>query len=211
MIKAVIFDLDDTLFPELDYVKSGFYAISEYYNNKNLFNKLNDLFKIDKRNVYQRAGFTEEECNKCIDIYRLHFPDISLNSEVLELLSELKNRGYYLGIITDGRPIGQRNKIKALGLDKIMDKIIVTDELGGDEFRKPHPKAFELMKEAFQVEFDEMMYVGDNPKKDFFIGSIYPIHTVRLLHPGIYDSVEYYNNIKEKKCIHRLCEILEEL
>ena len=49
----------------------------------------------------------------------------------------------------------QRNKvkkIKALGLRKFVNHIIVTDELGGIEYRKPDEKAFVLMKEWFCVE-----------------------------------------------------------
>ena len=72
-----------------------------------------------------------------------------------------------LGLITDGRPAGQRAKIKALGIENLFDCIIVTDELGGVEYRKPNGKAFELMSKEFGVPYDEMVYVGDNIKKDF--------------------------------------------
>lgn len=211
MIKAIIFDLDDTLFPEEDYVKSGFRAIADYFGDKNIFEKLYGLFKKDKRNVYQRAGFSEEECSKCIEIYRNHFPDIKLDLKIKELLSELKERGFLLGIITDGRPIGQRNKISALRLDELIDKIIVTDELGGIEFRKPNPKPFELMKEALKIDYNEMMYIGDNPAKDFFIRSIYPIHTVRVINSGMYEESDYFGDVKECLTIKNLYEILENL
>lgn len=211
MIKAVVFDLDDTLMPEAEYVKSGFCAIGRAFNDDTLADRLWQLFEADRRNVYQRAGFSDDECKQCIEIYRGHFPNISLNEDTSNVLTQLKQQGVKLGIITDGRPTGQRNKIKALGLDKVMDCIIVTDELGGEEFRKPNPKAFELMREALGIEFDEMMYVGDNPRKDFFIGSIYPIYTVRLCADGIYDCEEYLNDVKEKKCVQTIHNILEEV
>ena len=54
-----------------------------------------------------------------------------------------------------------------MGLDKIIDEIIVTDELGGIEYRKPNPMAFKLMKDYFNLEYNEMIYIGDNPIKDF--------------------------------------------
>lgn len=210
MIKAVAFDLDDTLFAETDYVKSGFNSIGTAFGDKSLADKLWKLFCEDKKNVYQRAGFSEKECQRCIEIYREHFPDITLSKDIKETLYELKSKGLKLGIITDGRPEGQRNKIAALGLDEIMDCIIVTDELGGEEFRKPHPRSFELMREFLGIDFCEMMYVGDNPKKDFFIGSIYPIVTVRLYGNGIYDREEYVGEVKEKKKITAIAELLEE-
>lgn len=211
MIKAVVFDLDDTLFEETNYVKSGFNSIGTAFGDNLLGDKLWKLFFRDKKNVYQRAGFSEEECQKCIEIYREHFPDITLSKDIKETLYELKSKGLKLGIITDGRPEGQRNKIAALGLDEIMDCIIVTDELGGEEFRKPHPRSFELMRESLGVEFCEMMYVGDNPKKDFFIGNIYPIVTVRLCGKGMYGVEEYLEGVKEKKTITVLSELLEEV
>lgn len=167
MIKAVIFDLDDTLCFETDYVKSGFCAIADAFGDKNIADKLWELFCQDKTNVYQRAGFSKKQCEQAVDIYRNHKPNLNLSTEVKTTLLALRQKGYMLGIITDGRPNGQRAKIEALGLEKLVDKIIITDELGGVEYRKPNPKAFELMKEHFGVEFCEMVYVGDNLSKDF--------------------------------------------
>lgn len=208
MIKAVVFDLDDTLIPETEYVKSGFRAISKAKGDVKLYEKLVTLFEENRKDVYQRAGFSEEECRECIEIYRNHFPNISLSEETENTLIALKNNGVKLGIITDGRPTGQRNKIKALGLSEFMDYIIVTDELGGEEFRKPHPKAFELMRENLGVEFNEMMYVGDNPKKDFYIGKIYPILTVRLISDGLFANCEYREGIIPQKSISNIIDVL---
>ncbi len=209
MIKAVVFDLDDTLCPEIEYVKSGFRAIANAFGDEQLYEKLYNLFQDDKANVYQRAGFGYEQCKKCIDIYRNHIPDINLKQDVIDTLKTLKYYGYKLGIITDGRPEGQRNKINALGLDKCMDYIIITDELGGIKYRKPNPKAFEIMRKVFNVEFDEMVYVGDNPEKDFFIGSIYPIMTIRVMSKGIYDSGDYLDSVKESFRVNSIAEIKE--
>lgn len=207
MIKAVVFDLDDTLFPEVEYVKSGFRAIAKQYNDEGLYERLYDLFKQDSCNVYQRIGFSNEECRKCIEIYRHHKPDIKLESETYAFIEYLKDKGYKLGIITDGRIEGQKNKIEALGLNHLMDCIIVTDELGGVNYRKPNPKSFEIMKETLSVEFEEMMYIGDNPQKDFYIGAIYPIITVRIVNDSIYDAEEYHKGVKEKYMIKDLKDI----
>ena len=167
MIKAIVFDLDDTIYSEIEYVKSGFDAIADFFCDKELSKKLWNLFVKDKKNVYQRYGFSKEECDKCIEIYRSHKPNITLSNETKTVLMALKTKGYKLGIITDGRPEGQWNKIHALGLEKIIDKIIITDELGGVEYRKPNPRAFKLIKEHFDLEYNEMVYIGDNPIKDF--------------------------------------------
>lgn len=207
MIKAVVFDLDDTLYSEIEYVKSGFRSIADDLNNPDIYNILWDLFKADKKNVYQRAGFNDELCKHCISIYRNHMPTISLPEESKDILDFLKGYGIKLGIITDGRPEGQHNKIKALGLDKLVDEIIVTDELGGIEYRKPNKTAFKLMSEKLNVEYDEMIYVGDNPEKDFYIGSVLPITTVRLINSGIYGDKPYLGECRE----HYKIDSLEEL
>ena len=73
-------------------------------------------------------------------------------------------------MITDGRVEGQRAKIEALKIEEYFDKIIITDELGGIEYRKPNSKAYDLMKDYFKCDYQEMIYVGDNLNKDF----IYP-------------------------------------
>lgn len=83
------------------------------------------------------------------------------------MLHALRTQRMKLGIITDGRPEGQRAKLQVLGLESMVDQIIVTDELGGTDFRKPCPLAFQRMKELLGVEYSEMCYVGDNIAKDF--------------------------------------------
>ena len=103
----------------------------------------------------------------CLAVYRNQIPDISLYDGVMELIEELKNSKIKVGIITDGRPEGQKNKIKALGLDRIVDDIIITDELGGIQFRKPNDLSFRIMQNRWRIPFEQMMYVGDNLNKDF--------------------------------------------
>lgn len=207
MIKAVVFDLDDTLCPEIEYVKSGFRVIATEFSDASLSNKLYSLFKENNQNVYQRAGFSDEESKRCIEIYRSHKPDIKLKDNVIKMLSELRSNGFKLGIITDGRPETQNNKIEALGLSDFVDKVIVTDELGGESFRKPNPKAFEIMKETLNVEFDEMVYVGDNPSKDFAIKSVYPIKTVRVMGEGLYSTLSYKDGIVPDYIIDDLSQL----
>ena len=72
-----------------------------------------------------------------------------------------------VGIITDGRVSGQKRKIQALGLDKLIDDIIITDELGGTRFRKPCDIAFRIMQRRWGIPYEQLVYVGDNAEKDF--------------------------------------------
>ena len=79
--------------------------------------------------------------------------------------------GIKIGIITDGRPEGQWAKISALELQEYVSEIIVTDDLAGNAdpllFRKPAEIAFEIMRIRMGCEYKDMVYVGDNVKKDF--------------------------------------------
>ncbi|MBC9785842.1 HAD family hydrolase [Heliobacterium chlorum] len=189
--KAVIFDLDDTLYPEFDYVKSGFNSVATLLspridqNVAGINESLLKLFHDDRADVFNRylslQGIEDKRVlAECIMTYRGHFPNISLSSDVRELLYWLKNNQLGLGILTDGRPDGQRNKIKALELDKIVDAVIVTDELGGVHYRKPNELAYRRICSQLEIQANEAIYVGDNPAKDFISANQLGMVTVML-------------------------------
>ena len=94
-------------------------------------------------------------------------PDITLYDGVIDLMTELKSRNIKIGIITDGRPEGQKAKLEALGLEKLVDDIIITDDLGGIQFRKPCDIAFRIMQNRWKIPNEQIVYVGDNLAKDF--------------------------------------------
>ena len=165
-IKGVIFDLDDTLYSEKEYVRSGYKAVSEYLGGK-YEEKLWNYFVAGKPAIdelLQELG-REDEKAEVIKVYRSHKPDIHLYPGVTEMIEELKARGIKVGIITDGRPEGQRNKLEALGLK--VDDVIITDELGGIQFRKPCDIAFRIIATRWRLNPADIVYVGDNPAKDF--------------------------------------------
>ena len=171
-IDGVIFDLDDTLYSEKDYVRSGYSKIAEAFPQlPDLFEKLWSAFEGGKPAIdcaLEEAGaLTEDNKAKAIQTYRFQMPDITLYEGVREMLDRIKAEGKKLGMITDGRPEGQRAKIEALGIAPLFDEIIITDELGGPEKRKPCADAFALMKEKIDIPFERMVYIGDNIAKDF--------------------------------------------
>lgn len=166
-IDAVIFDLDDTLYPEKDYVRSGFKMIGQLLNRPDLEEKMWKIFEQGGRaidEVLEAEGLIGQK-EIALRTYRFQNPEIKLFEGVAQLLERLKAEGKKTGIITDGRPEGQRAKLKALNLQ--VDEVIITDELGGVEFRKPNETAFRLMQQRFGVPFERLVYIGDNQKKDF--------------------------------------------
>lgn len=168
-VKGVIFDLDDTLYGEKQYVKSGYKKIAEFLGDASVEEKLWQYFEQGKRAVdeYLAEINKSDLKDKCLEIYRKQIPEISLYDGVLELIESLKSKGIKVGIITDGRVEGQKNKIKALGLEGMVDDIIITDELGGVQFRKPNDISFRIMQCRWKLNFEQMLYIGDNPSKDF--------------------------------------------
>lgn len=170
--KAIVFDLDDTLYNEKDYVRSGFSAVARMLPMvENAQEKLWRAFELKQPAidvVLQDEGIkTEALLNECVNVYREHCPKIYLDQEIREMLQEFRKSGRLLGIITDGRVEGQRQKIKSLGIIGLVDNIIITDELGGVKCRKPNPKAFMLMRDKFCCNYSDMVYIGDNTEKDF--------------------------------------------
>lgn len=189
MIKAVVFDLDDTLYNEKDFVEGGFYKVCEYLshkykvNEKVLFNETkNILYKSGRGKIFnllcEKFSFSED-INKLVKIYREAMPDLKLYKDSEEIITYLYGK-YKLGVITDGKASVQWNKIKCLGLEKRFDKIIVTDDLGR-EYWKPNEYSYRKIIEEFNCRPSEAMYIGDNPTKDFIGAKKVGFLTVRII------------------------------
>lgn len=185
-LEAVIFDLDDTLYSEKDYVRSGYRKIAAHFEKPELAHQMWSVFlrggkAIDE--VLEANGMTSRK-DEALYVYRFQEPDIQLYSGVAEMIARIRETKK-VGIITDGRPEGQRAKLRTLGI--CVDEVIITDELGGIEFRKPNDAAFRLMQERIQTSFEKMCYIGDNMEKDFIAPEKLQMQTIwfRNMH-GLY-------------------------
>lgn len=159
MIKVVIFDLDDTLIDERSFAFSAFVEISDELSkiinktSNTLYKELVHLYEEYPNLIFNRIlddnsiTYNEELISDLILKYRNHKPNIELSSDVRELLIDLRNKGIKLGLITDGFKTTQRNKVISLELEKYIDKIVITDELGPNrEFWKPSEKPYTIIK-----------------------------------------------------------------
>ncbi len=222
-IKALLFDLDDTLYEERQFVKSGFIKVAEFVENKFKIDKdffykiLIDIFNEGKRgNIFnialERINIIYDENIICsmVKIYREHNPKIRLAEDVKLLLIKLR-RIYSLGIITDGYFEVQKKKVQALRLEEMFDSIIYTDEYGR-EYWKPDVLGYKLALEEFRVLPDEAIYVGDNPCKDFIGAKKMGITTVRVLQQGReYSGVRLDKEYEADYEIRELNEIINVL
>ncbi len=185
-VDVVLFDLDDTLYSEKQYVCSGFHAVAKSFPEiPNIADELWNAFCDGKPaidTVLARYGQTDRKA-EALERYRLHEPEIDLYPGVTEMLDRI-GKTKKIGIITDGRPEGQEAKCRALGL---CCKTIITDALGGAEYRKPCPEAFERMQKFFGIPFSRMVYIGDNPNKDFIAPEALGMQTIWFRNPdGLY-------------------------
>ncbi len=194
MIKVVVFDLDDTLYLERDYVKSGFKAVDTFLQKKRIegfFQAAWAYFETGGRGdtfnkVLDQLGITYDKAFilGLIAIYREHKPAISLSPDALNVIEKLKGE-YSLGLITDGFEIAQNNKIEALQLRQKLDRVVVTDELGsGGAYWKPHAKPYEIIQSHFAVPHSDCVYIGDNVKKDFVMANKLGWKTVQICREG---------------------------
>ncbi len=182
---AVVFDLDDTLYPEREFVRSGFRAVSnaiERETGKCVFDRLIELFEYQHPDPFDevRQQFRLSIPKQAlVDMYRNHLPDLALTAEVSGLLAELKSSGRVLGLLTDGRSRTQRSKIRALGLEAWTDAILISEEFGT---AKPAERNYRYFEVYFAGR--PCVYVGDNPAKDFAAPNRMGWQTVCVLDRG---------------------------
>ncbi|MDE6496611.1 MAG: HAD family hydrolase, partial [Duncaniella sp.] len=115
----ILFDLDDTLYPEIDYVQSAYRAIAARWGVELLPMMLAAPTTAEAFDLVT-ATRPEVSIADVITLYRNHRPSIRLPWQSLYTLALLRNTGERIGIITDGRSLTQRNKIEALGLDRFV-------------------------------------------------------------------------------------------
>ena len=190
-MKIALFDLDNTLYPEMDFVKSGFNAVASYLHstyNLEIDDMVSQMLKILEKDgrgkifdtLLKRLGlYTEERSHLLVYLYRRHIPAIRLCSDVLPVLRQLKDHGIRLGVITDGISSVQKNKIYTLNLHSIFDLLLCTDELGR-EYWKPSPLSFKIALELFNVSASDAVYIGDDISKDFLGPNFLGMSTIRI-------------------------------
>jgi len=198
-LKAIIFDLDDTLYLERDFVRSGFsYVASQCHqengvNEMHIFNSLWGKFLEGARGNLFNLLIEENpdigiSLSDLIHDYRSHLPDINLIEGVKNLLIELK-KDWPIALISDGYLKTQKNKLDSLGISGLFDIIMFTDSLG-KKYWKPSPVPFNTVLNKLGVKPDESVYIADNVKKDFLFPNQSGMKSIRVkFDHGIFRSL----------------------
>lgn len=170
-------DLDDTLYRERDFVASGFSEVATYLassaqlDESKVFSELNsNLEKFGRGKVFDVTlkhfnVYSKSEVRRCLSLYRRHHPIISLAPEVEDVLAFVSQE-LPLYLVTDGNRLVQRRKVQALGIESLFKGIFYTRDYGLAA-EKPSLNCFESIIGQEKVSWGELMYVGDNPRKDF--------------------------------------------
>ncbi len=182
-MRVFIFDLDDTLYKEIDFLKSAYREIANVIGHPEAFDFMLYSYLCGV-NVFKRVidrydlTFTIDQL---LDIYRNHKPDISLEQDTITTLDELKARGIIMCLLTDGRSVTQRNKIEALGLYRwfAQEDILISEEFGHG---KPALECYQYFRERYPEA--QFTVIGDNPTKDFLTPNQLGWITICLLDDG---------------------------
>lgn len=187
----LIFDLDDTLYDESRYVDSGLSAVASLgaerwgWDARHSLSTLRSILAQEGRGkVFDRwldanGAWSRRRVAECVTVYRHHRPTLSLFTTARRILDRYGPR-IPLYLVTDGHKIAQRNKVDALNLWPEFRRIFITHRFGLAS-AKPSPYCFERIRAAEGCDWVDMVYVGDNPAKDFVGLTPLGTHTVRVL------------------------------
>ncbi len=179
---VIVFDLDDTLYNELDYLKSAYKSIALFLEPndwKRLYSKMFSLYR-SKINVFESIAFDyNKEIGSLTEMYRNHNPNIQLFDGVLEVFEAIKSEGGKIGIITDGRSNTQRAKLESLGIINYIDCVVISEEIGSE---KPSLANFKAVETTLPAKF--YYYIADNLKKDFVAPNALGWKSIALIDNG---------------------------
>jgi putative hydrolase of the HAD superfamily len=191
---VLVFDLDDTLYPERQFALSGFRAAGEWAETSlgvagmaeemgRLLDQgeLGNLFALAlARRLPEHAP---EHLAGLVRAYRDHLPVLELFADASWALRHFAALGR-LGLITDGSHGVQARKVAALGIADHFRHIVYTDALGGRRFSKPHPAGYLRIEQTLGTAADKFVYIADNPAKDFVVPNARGWASVMVARPG---------------------------
>lgn len=160
-----VFDLDDTLYPERDYVRSCFRWIAPRLGGDGAFDELWRRFEAGERDpigaVSAERGLSADDKAALVADMRAHPPEIALDDGAAALITTLRAAGRFYSIVSNGRHVTQRAKIRALELEDAA-AIVISEEFGA---AKPDAALFRAIERDHPAR--RHLFVGDNPAVDF--------------------------------------------
>ncbi len=191
-LHAVIFDLDDTLYPERSYVLSGFHAVARWVEQALSIPKektARDLEAMYRQGVRGHTfevwldqqgvdGQRDELVERMVSVYREHQPALTPFDGIPAMLGEV-GRWCKLGLISDGHLAVQQRKWESLHFNEAFHTVVFSD-IFGRQYWKPSHVPFEAALRTLDVAPEAALYVGDNPAKDFLGARQLGMKTIRF-------------------------------
>ena len=214
MSVAVIFDLDDTLYPERSYNISGFEAVGDHvaaaHGIVGFAVACTELFRAGaRRDIFDRAARqlgAVLPVADLVDVYRAHAPSISLFDDARQALATCRDNGP-LGLLTDGYAAVQRRKVAALGINNLFASIVYSDDHGRGAW-KPSEVPYRVTMANLADVADQFVYVGDNPVKDFVTARALGWYTVMVDRPsGVHRTIGRPEGYEADSTVSSLVEI----
>ena len=186
---VLVFDLDDTLYPELSYVHSGFRAVATFLSpllgvpvevlaaGMTAGEAAHGRGQVFDNVLRQHGRWSKALVAASLRAYRQHQPQISLFPDAERALVRFAGQPLYL--VTDGHKEVQARKVAALGLAGRVRHAYLTNRYGRHR-AKPNPHVFNLICQREKVTPADVTYVGDNVKKDFVGIKPLGFNTVRI-------------------------------
>jgi putative hydrolase of the HAD superfamily len=174
--KAVIFDLDDTLYSRRRFVHSGFRAVADHLERSRGINRrealaiLGHAARDGSRRELQACvthfGLPPSVVPELVQVIREHTPALRLPLSSRLVLEALRGR-WRLGIVTNGPADQQARKVDALRLEPLVDSVVYADELGSGR-GKPDREPFLEAARQLSVAVHRAVFVGDDSLCDMF-------------------------------------------
>jgi len=190
--RAVIFDLDDTLYPRRRFVLSGFAAVARRVERSGdaearaAFAVLTRAFRTMRgRELQVLAGHFNLPTwivPQLIEVIRAHEPRLRLPRASARALEHLSH-GWRIGVVTNGPPDIQARKVEALGLAPLVDTVVYAHAIGRG-FGKPDRAPFVEAARRLGVPLARAVFVGDDPVADITGAQQAGMYAIRMLRPG---------------------------
>ncbi len=186
--RGIIVDLDDTLYPHEAFVHSGLMAVARHVEESKAVAAM-DAFAVmtsvrrqhggrELQALCSHFGWDEQDVPGLLAVYRGHLPNLRLPRASADVLARLRDDGWRIVVLTNGLPLVQHGKVKALGLGPLVDAVIYAEEhaTGG----KPAAAAFQAAMNAIGLAARQCVCVGDDTTCDIAGASAQGIRTVWL-------------------------------
>lgn len=204
-MKAIFFDVDDTLYSQQQAFDGAFaellqgkydidrdvlYKRFKHYSDESYHYYMDGEWTLDQVGVYRLMHSLEDYGLSCTQDLALAFQQsyvyhqnyIHLSDQMEQLLKELKDK-VVLGLITNGNGERQRGKVAALGLSRWISEENIY--ISGDyPFAKPDLRIFQLPQNTLGCQAEEILYVGDSYSHDMEPAKAMGWHTIWMNRRG---------------------------